>query len=142
MTTPGLYRSPSREYLVRLLNDMRDANGRAQRFLTMYQAELARIQQSVAARAADEEWDEAAQRLVFTVESDNSKTVRRLFSDYTVWRQNAEWHAATLRTEASVYYMLGEEPQQHEEQDLDTPAAAQHTQVMEALTGEPDYAQG
>lgn len=140
------YRSPSREYLVRLLNDMRNSSGRAQRSLMAYQAVLAGIQQSVASRAAEEEWDEAAQRLVFQVESQNNKDAKRHFADYQEWRQNAEWHAAVLRTEASVYYMLGEPPEPVQDlmpaADLSTPAAAEHTQIMDALTGEPEYAQG
>lgn len=132
------YRSPSREYLVRLLNDMREASARAQRSLTSYQGVLGRIQQGVAARAAEEEWDEEAQRLVFRIESENSKAARAAYADYVEWRDNARWHADVLRTEASVYYMLGDPPEEpvQEPVDLMTPAAAEHTQIFEALTGE------
>jgi hypothetical protein len=146
VSDPTLYRSPSREYLVRLLNDMRNSSGRAQRSLLSYQQELSKIQQGVAARAAEEEWDEEAQRLVFRVESENNKKVRAAFADYIEWRQNAEWHAAVLRTEAAVYYMLGDPPQEDQQiirsdtgEVIMTPAAAEHTQMMEALTGEGDY---
>lgn len=138
------YRSPSRDYLIRLLNDMREASGRAQRSLSSYQAVLGRIQQGVAARAAEEEWDEEAQRLVFRIESENSKAARAAYADYMEWRDNARWHADVLRTEASVYYMLGDPPEPEPVQDpmpvdLMTPAAAEHTQVFEALTGEEVY---
>lgn len=141
MTQPIVYRSPSREYLVKLLNNMRESSARAQRSLASYQAVLSQIHQSVTARAEQEEWDAEAQRLVFRVESENSKTAKAAYADYLEWRDNARWHADVLRTEASVYYMLGDPPEPEPVQDpmpvdLMTPAAAEHTQIFEALTGE------
>lgn len=140
------YRSPSREYLVGLLDQMRDADGRAGQSLARYRRVRGDIEVQVNGRAERDSWGEEAIAVALQVEVANSRALDLYMGDYRFWRDVAMHRAQTLQAEHSMYYLLGEAPEDEVAPDSSVPQnegdgvlrVDQRTQLIPVVEGGGD----
>jgi hypothetical protein len=103
-----LYQPPSPEYLVAMLNEMRDASSRAQQAFVEYHNGKARIEAEIRGEGLDRAYSEELMRRMY--EERSQTEMHWLVDQYTYWREKAVWHAACLTAENLTLDVLGGQP--------------------------------
>jgi hypothetical protein len=91
------YQPPSRNYLVAMLSNMRDASARAQQAFIEYHNGKARIEGEVRGAGLEHGYSEELMQRMYHERS--IKEMAWLVDEYTYWREKAMWHASCITAE-------------------------------------------